>query len=190
MKRPNTGWHYRGYLPHYDQPELSQFITFRLNDSLPQSLLLELRQVNANYHAPTTRQVIEKYLDRGSGNCLLSNPGVARIVKECLLAKHDKEYNLHAWVIMPNHVHVLLSTIPENSISNIIKSWKSISSRRIYKLTHESRSIWQRDYFDRYMKSEKQFAATQLYIEYNPVKAGLVRVPGDWLFSSARKEEE
>ena len=86
---------------------------------------------------------------------------------------------------MPNHVHVLIRQ-PENArLSDIVQAWKSWTAKAINRRRGRSGRVWQKDYFDRYMRSARQFAATVAYIEENPVKAGLAERPEDWRFGSA-----
>ena len=182
------GWHSRGYLPHFDG-DVTQFVTFRLADSLPQSVIrqieLEAGKENASEAAKAKRLRLEEYLDSGAGECILSDPDVASLVQETILNEHDNTCRLDAWVIMPNHVHLLLRPNRGISLSTIMKSIKSVSAHKINKLLGRSGPVWQPDYFDRYIRDEKHHAKAIRYIEKNPVKAGLCSEPSEWKFSSA-----
>ncbi len=92
---------------------------------------------------------------------------------------------LHAWVVMPNHVHVLLTPLENVTLEEILRTQKSISSTRINKLLGKQGRLWQPDYFDRLIRDEKHFNGVVHYIEWNPVKAGLCVDPADWTWSSA-----
>jgi hypothetical protein len=92
--REHLGWSTKGRLPHFDSGETTQFITFGLADSLPASALTE----NA-----------DQEFDRGRGECLLSIPKVAELVVVALQHFHASRYQLLAYVVMPNHVHVLIT---------------------------------------------------------------------------------
>ena len=119
--------HDRGRLPHWEKESATYFITFRLHDSLPQSVLERIesereslvktaKQLN-RAASPSERKklqqlstkVIEQYLDNGSGACHLKHPAIANIVADALRHFEDKRYRLFAWCIMPNHVHVVLN---------------------------------------------------------------------------------
>lgn len=104
-------WHSRGYLPHFEGGELAQFITFRLHDALPQSLLVrwrdELKGEKAGFAESIMRRRVKAYLDQGHGNCYLGDSRVAAIVEGALLYHDETKYRLAAWAIMPNHVHLL-----------------------------------------------------------------------------------
>lgn len=182
------GWHTRGYLPHYDG-RIAQFITFRLYDSLPQSVLRRLeeeieREVPEN-KSRELRIKIEEYLDAGIGDCILNQTEVAQIVQDALLFYDSKLYRLIAWVIMPNHIHLLLTPNEGVSLSNIMKDLKGFTARSINKHLGRSGHVWQPEYFDRYIRSEDHYNKAVRYIENNPVKAKLVDRPEDWQFSSA-----
>jgi REP element-mobilizing transposase RayT len=189
-REPKLGWHSRGYLPHFDGGELAQFITFRLYDSLPRELLIrwkaELKLERSEQTQSVMRRRVEAYLDQGYGSCFLQNPGVAEMVQNALLFHDQQKYRLIAWVVMPNHVHMLCTPRAGESLAGIMHSVKSFTSTEANKLLNRSGRFWQKEYFDRYIRNAKQFAKTVAYIENNPVKANLCARPEDWLFSSAR----
>jgi acetyl-CoA synthetase len=182
------GWHERGYLPHFDGV-VTQFITFRLADSLPQNVLRRIEKELEGEDLPDKsreyRKRVEEYLDRGIGGCILKNVAVAEIVKESLVREHENSCLLIAWVIMPNHVHILLRPLEGHSLSDIVGSIKSVSSHKINSLLGRTGSVWQPDYFDRYIRDADHFGKAVRYIHNNPVKAGLCSSPEEWMFSSA-----
>ena len=128
------GWHSRGYLPHFDCGEIPQFITFRLTDSLPAELLCEWRAILE--HLPRAEAEselsnrIEAHLDSGAGHAWLKNPAVASVIENALLYFDGRRYNLHSWVVMPNHVHVLLTPTDGYGIPDIVHSLKSCNRSR------------------------------------------------------------
>ena len=71
---------------------------------------------------------------------------------------------------MPNHVHVLFHPLGENKLESILQTWKRFTAREINKLLENTGSLWQREYWDRLIRSEKQFAWTRNYISKNPEK--------------------
>lgn len=102
------GWYTRGYLPHFDAGSTrTQFITFRLFDSLPQNVLHRIEQeLEIRKPENISRETFilaERYLDKGYGECFLRRRDVATIVKETLLRYDYERFKLNAWVIMPNH---------------------------------------------------------------------------------------
>ncbi len=182
-------WHSRGYLPHFEAGEIAQAVTFRLADSLPAEKLAEWRQEWATLPpgeaAQAERERIQEYLDRGHGLALLRDPRAAEIVQAALLHFDGERYALHAWMIMPNHVHVLFTPLRGYDLSEILHSWKSFTANRINRLFGSSGPLWQREYFDRYIRNREHFAAEASYIEGNPVKAGLCDRPEAWPYGSA-----
>ena len=184
------GWHSRGYLPHFDGGELAQFITFRLNDSLPRDLLIRWKdelKFEQNAHAASImRRRVEAYLDQGHGCCSLRCPEVAATVQNALLFHDRTKYKLVAWVVMPNHAHMLCTPCAGYSLASIMHSIKSFTSSEANKILNRSGRFWQKEYFDRYIRNASQFARTVAYIENNPVKANLCDRPEEWPFSSAR----
>lgn len=131
------------------------------------------------------KQRIEAWLDAGYGECLLANSELAGMVEDALLFFDAERYALLAWFIMPNHVHVLMEPFIGWPLSGIIDAWKTFSARSINGVLNRTGPIWQREYFDRYIRDDAHLAATIEYIECNPVKAGLVKKASDWRFSSA-----
>jgi putative transposase len=179
------GWNTRGYLPHFDAPGVRQFITFRLADSIPPKLKHEWLQILSMEDEREKFRRVEQALDRGEGACCLRNHQVAKLVEENLLFHHGHSYRLLAWVIMPNHVHVLADMF--KPLGTVVKSWKAYTARYANEiLGAHGRSFWQRDYFDRYIRDNDQFRRVIHYIEANPVKARLVRESREWSWSSAK----
>jgi putative DNA methylase len=183
------GWHSRGFLPHFDAGPKPQSITFRLIDSLPATLLArwadELKLLGSEIAQIERRRRIEAYLDKGEGVTWLSEPAIAESVEGALLFFDEQRYRLHAWVIMPNHVHVLLTPGAQHSLSQILHSWKSFTANKANVLLKRQGVFWQEEYFDRLIRDQKHFETTIYYIENNPVVAGLCQSPTDWHYSSA-----
>lgn len=188
------GWHSRGYLPHFDGGEVPQMVTFRLADSLPRQRLEAWRDELA--HKPqqvaATERIkrIEAYLDQGTGSAWLRDPRIGALVQDALLCFDDSRYRLYAWVIMPNHVHVLLMPSASYALAAIVQSWKSYTAKQANRILQRAGEFWQREYFDRYIRHNRHFAAAVSYIEGNPVSAGLCARPEDWLFGSAHLRED
>ena len=127
----------------------------------------------------------EGELDAGHGKRLLATPGNAALVQDCLLHGDGERYALAAWCVMPTHVHVIAEQFSGHDLSSIVQKWKSISAHAINKLESRKGPLWRREYFDRFMRSDEQFAWTIAYVENNPVTAGLVAQPDAWRYSSA-----
>lgn len=185
--KSDFGWYDRGYIPHFGG-ELPQFFTFRLFDSLPQSILGQFRQETKNDGEAgkiTFRKSVEKYLDSGYGECFLKRPLIAQIVADSLKFHHGKKYHLTAWVVMPNHIHFLATPIQNVELREIAHSIKSYTAHEANKVLKRNGQFWQHEPFDRYIRSAKHYSNVIKYIENNPVKAGLCETACSWRFSSA-----
>jgi len=190
-RAPRLGWHSRGYLPHFEAGDTPQGVTFRLADSFPSEFLdrwrNELACLPQKESEAERRKRIEAYLDLGEGESLLRDQSVAAMVENALLYFDTARYRLHAWVVMPNHVHALFT--PENGfgLSSILFSWKSFTAKEANRILERHGEFWQEDYFDRYVRNEEHYWTAVDYIEMNPVKAGLCARKEDWPFSSAAR---
>jgi REP element-mobilizing transposase RayT len=195
-----SGVHSRGYLPHVKREGASYFITFRLADSLPQEVLLGFKSEQAERirklgeGKPSAREgidreyqrQIERYLDRGVGACHLKRPEVADMVAEALHHSHEKEYLLDDWVVMPNHVHLILWPMPNHSLSDILRGRKRHTARQAnLMLGRTGEPFWQHESYDHWIRNDEEKSRIRRYIRNNPVKAGLCQAPEEWRWSSA-----
>ncbi|HEY7311822.1 MAG TPA: transposase [Gemmataceae bacterium] len=188
------GWHSRGYLPHFDGGSIPQTVVFRLADSLPapvvESWRGQLRSLSKSKLARELRRRVEEHLDAGHGECHLRMPCIGAIVQNTLLFFDGTRYRLHAWVVMPNHVHALFTPCAAFSLSTILHSWKSFTSKEANTVLGRQGQFWEEDYFDRFIRDDDHFVSAKVYIENNPVKAGLCSRPEDWLLSSASYDDK
>jgi putative transposase len=175
-------------LPHWQQDETTYFLTFRLADSIPASLLDDWRkdrnhwlmnhpkpwsiETETEYHKLFSGK-IDRFLDQGLGSCLLGDSVNAAIVAGAFQHFDHTRYLLHAWVVMPNHVHLLLSLAESVDLGKTIASWKRFTSNEINKGEHLSGPLWQKDYFDRLIRDWDHFMNVARYIRRNPLKATL-----------------
>jgi REP element-mobilizing transposase RayT len=102
---------------------------------------------------------------------------------------HPLRYELRAWCVMPNHIHVLfrVAAIP---MSSVMKQAKSFTANEANKLLQRDGTFWMEDYFDTYIRNAEHEKSVVRYIENNPVKARLVREARRWPWSSARFRDE
>ena len=107
------------------------------------------------------------------------------MVQENLLHFDGVKYKLHAWVVMPNHVHYLATPKAGFELAEIVHSCKSYTAHEANKILERSGRCWFPEPFDRYIRNGEHFVNTIKYIENNPVKAGLCAKPSDWRFSNA-----
>lgn len=170
-------------LPHWQQGETWIFVTWRLADSLPKAVVERLNEQRMmwekNHPKPWADDVLKEYsrkftlgfeelLDNSHGECILKDVRFRDIVSSALCHFHGERYRLHRFVIMPNHVHVLFQPLGEHKLEAILQTWKRHTAREINKLCAKSGSLWQREYWDRLIRSERQFMWTDNYILKNP----------------------
>jgi REP element-mobilizing transposase RayT len=202
------GWYASKHLPHFDLPGARQFITYRLADAMPVARRSEWEAFLALEEDREKQRKIEAYLDRGYGECHLRDPRIADLVQQNLWHHDGVKYRLLAWVVMPNHVHALVE-IWNVPMGGVLQSWKSYTAKEALKILRGGdgsspnfkpkargeepsppRTFWEEDYFDRYVRDDEHYGRVVRYIENNPVKAGLVKAPEEWAWSSARYRGE
>ena len=215
----SRGWFSRGYLPHRDEASLVQHVTVHFADSLPKSAI---EQVEHSLEAlPDDRRKVERrrrlheWVDAGHGSCILRHPDMAEMVENTLLHFNNTRYRLHAWVVMPNHIHVLFQPIDGWALNKIVASWKKFTARKIRDYFRDANReigdpgnanlpigssptppgfptgiqelspVWHREYWDRFVRNERHYEQVVAYIHNNPVTAGLVERPESWPWSTA-----
>jgi putative transposase len=208
-------WHSRGYLPHFESPDTIQHVTFHLADSLAEAALQQIeagiKTLPEDRHKAERWKRLEAWLDAGNGSCILRKPAIADMVQHSLLTFDADRYRLLAWVVMPNHVHVLFEPMDGWTTAKIVASWKRFTATKIHAELAKSTAtsagqavtgnanlriggfssgkatspVWHREYWDRYIRDERHLNRTIEYIHLNPVKAGLAATPASWPWSSA-----
>ena len=189
IERGFRGWHENGYLPHRDEPGLVQFVTFRLVDAFPKELRSEWEALLEIEDDRKRRIELEAYLDKGRGECLLKQLKIGDMVEASLLHFHGKRYDLRAWVVMPNHVHLLFQVI-DVPMCELMDAWKGYTAKAANKILGRKGQFWQEGYWDTYMRDKEQEQRSRRYVESNPVKARLVAAARDWPRCSARFRDE
>jgi REP element-mobilizing transposase RayT len=174
---------YRRRLPHWRQARVTYFVTFHLVDSLPKQKLAALKDEKARWLAlnpppHNERQKdeyhhnfsgrIQTWLDAGHGKCVLAVPEIRRLVENALRFFNDQRYKLGEFVVMPNHVHVLVEPLVNYRLDRILHSWKSFTAKQINAMTGSKGSIWHRESFDHIVRSPAQLARIEKYIRDNP----------------------
>jgi REP element-mobilizing transposase RayT len=199
-----AGLHFRGKLPHLKKEGALYFVTFRLADSLPASEVVRLKHERAvtlekaraaksplSWHEEQSLLAwycdkVEALLDAGHGACWLSKLEIGDLVANAVRYFVGQRYELRAWVVMPNHVHVVLWPMPGNTLSEILHSWKSYTSKEAAKvLKIAGGRFWQDESFDHWVRDDEERWRLVAYVENNPVKASLCQRPADWKWSSA-----
>jgi len=155
--------YWRRRLPHWTPDNSTIFVTWRLAGTRP---------------SPAS-----------AGPRWLIEPRIAAIFADALLHGDEvrRAYNLFAWVVMPNHVHVVMD--PLIPLSEIMRWLKTATANRANQLIGKAGTpFWQREYFDRWIRSEKELSSVIAYVEENPVRSGLAACCEEWRWSSAYKE--
>jgi putative DNA methylase len=177
--------YYERNLPHW-QPEGRQlFVTWRLSGSLPAKVMSRLRASKTSELGRRFRE-FDVELDRGvSGPLWMQETRVAEIVVDGIKGAEQKGMcKVHAWVVMPNHVHLLVE--PLATVARITQAIKGRTARNANAtLGRIGKMFWQDESFDRWIRNEGEFGKVKDYIERNPVLAGLVERERDWAWSSA-----
>ncbi|MGQ9611046.1 MAG: transposase [bacterium] len=196
------------------QPEGGTFfVTYRLAGSLPRNVIDKLKKERqrlillAKKHEYLAKQwnphiekklfvTWDKYLHESNNIKWLSDPNIANIVRENLYYYAGTKYTLWAYVIMPNHVHVLLTshvsleTRPDKknnrgTLSIILHGMRGYTAYKANRILGRTGKFWQEEAYDHLVRDNKEFQKILYYIENNPVQAGLVKSPEEWKFSSA-----
>lgn len=180
---------YARNLPHWHPEGCALFVTWRLHGSLPASVLEALRR-RKWLSAGHRYAFADRQLDTAeAGPLWLKDPRIARATVDALVAgeKQLGFYALHAYVVMADHVHALLT--PHVQVARLMRGLKretAVIANRI--LARVGRRFWQDESYDHWIRSPAEFGRVKLYIEWNPVKAGLVSRPEDWPWSSASRK--
>jgi REP element-mobilizing transposase RayT len=178
------------------------FITTRLVDSVPQSIIqqFELEQklavkfIEENYLSPDERKIqigkqwkrnfanFDKYLDNNAeGNHWLKQDEIAKIVSDTLHYWDKKRYDLVAFTIMSNHIHLVIDTWDtenyDETVTKIMQSIKRHTARQSNILLNREGQFWQHESYDHLIRNEREFKNIIHYTAQNSVEAGLVK---DW----------
>jgi REP element-mobilizing transposase RayT len=179
---------YRRHLPHWIPPGKDTFITWRLAGSVPRE---PPGEEEPNDSFTRFRKSDECFDKTHRGPTWLARPEIARMVVQTPRygAESLGRFDLHAFVVMSNHVHVLIH--PKTALATITQGLKGYTARRANEiLKRKHQAFWHDESFDHWVRSPEEFRQIVLYIEHNPVTVGLVERPEDWPWSSATRRTE
>ena len=186
------------YLPHWTSEGATYTVTFRLGDSLPRSVLeawiaerqnivrtaeqmgrpLSEHEIQRLHDLHSER--VEAYLDAGHGVCWLRRQEIAQLVVDALRFFDGQRYRMHAWCIMPNHVHTIFEPIPGHALPSILHSLKSFTAKVANRVLGKTGEFWQEEYYDHLIREGKDYMHAMRYLLDNPIKAGLENWPWVW----------
>jgi REP element-mobilizing transposase RayT len=210
---------YRRRLPHYQPQDATFFITFRLAGSLPTEIIAQLMEerefrellINKEKDARRKEQLLEEerrryfghfdsFLDKAqSGNKWLAGPKVADIVGEAIKHRDGKAYDLLAFCIMPNHVHLVIDVERSDAsrvgrrvsspyiVTNIIGNLKWYTALKANTILNRSGPFWQHESHDHVVRNDAELHRVIEYVAYNPVKAGLCKDWHEWKWTYVKE---
>jgi len=193
--------YYEGHhLPHIRQNGCTYFVTFRLADSVPRGRLNQWKQERAKWLIARSvdvrdsdwrakfnklsfneKRIFERSfasrlfesLDKGCGACYLRRPEILKKMTDAITYFDQVRFYLGDFVIMPNHVHALMTPINGFELEDVLHSIKSWASNQINRIVGRSGQLWMKDTYDRLTRDGDELIRTQDYIRFNPIKAGL-----------------
>jgi REP element-mobilizing transposase RayT len=191
-------------MPHWEVDDGLYFISFRLHDSLPAEAVDRLHEIRRQFRETHSDSISDRerleleralfreseyWLDRSHGKCFLARHEVATIVRDALHFFDSERYRLIAWCVMPNHVHTAAHLFRGEDLPRVIHSWKSFTAKEANKVLGRRGTFWDREYWDRLIRSHEELRNVVAYIVNNPVKAGLNDWPWVWVRPSLDLQE-
>ncbi len=200
---------YRRNLPHVQPLGTPLFVTFRLAGSLPQNVVAQWKEerlwlTKLARTNPFHYQRVKDDFDRGwfakfellldgavHGPLWLRDERVAAIVAEALHYRDGKVYRLHAFSIMPNHVHVVFKPLPaiqsdypaDEALASIMHSLKGYTAFKANRLLGRQGEFWAHESYDHFIRDGDEWRRIVAYVLNNPVKARYVKNWKDWNWS-------
>jgi len=175
---------YHRHLPHWRQDGATYFVTARLHDSLPQHCVQYLDQLRrallarpqdkADYIKADRAYFLKMkhYLNAGYGACWLRETEAKRALESTLAHGEEGQYGLDSYVIMPNHLHVLVNPKRGHELEEILQSWKSVSARQINRIAGRKGRVWQEESYDRLVRDAAELGRIRRYIERHHAGSG------------------
>jgi len=201
---------YQRHLPHFQPSGATLFVTFRLKGSIPQAVLDQLIAERSRSEAalsvvsdPVEQARLRSHTERvlfGKWDAeldtarqsprWLEDPRVAQMVADCLRHRDNVVYNLHAFCIMPNHVHLVCTPLAKlgedyHSLSAILHALKSYTAHEANRILVRRGAFWQQESYDHVVRDDEELRRVVTYVLNNPVKARLVEAAHNWPWSYA-----
>jgi len=180
------------HLPCWEAQGAIYHITFHLADSVPADELrawqaqreelkslaqVERRQLTADEREllkSVYNERVERYLASGYGACLLKDKDVQAVVRDVLTHDNGSRYALHAWCVMPNHLHALLGGLRKDvPLRQLLGEWKRILAHRINRLCGRKGPVWHEDSYTHIIRDADEYRHQLDYVWNNPEAAGL-----------------
>ena len=129
---------------------------------------------------------VERWLDRGAGTCLLRVASIQQIVSNCLEYRDGQDYLLGDYIVMPNHVHVLVQVVAPSTLRGIMATWHGVMTHGINKAVGRSGTLWQNEPFDHIVRDDASLLRIRQYIKGN----GRRLPPGSWRYGKGSLFDE
>jgi putative transposase len=177
-------------LPHWRQEGATYFVTFRLDDALPQEKLQLLHALRIQWEAthPSPRseqdwkdyarevtQHAERWMDAGYGECVFREPGAAGILTEALVHFQNQRYFTSCYTVMPNHCHLVIQPFEGHPLEKILQVCKGYVAYKVNRQRNQTGSLWQEESYDQIVRDGEHLWRVVQYIGNNPGRAGLPR---------------
>lgn len=196
--------YYKRKLPHWQPPGAEYFITTRLKWSLPKAVINRLQKLRyeLNDHYTGQELFIQREIVKAYDKILNSEKGgpqwlsineVAKLVGDAIEYRDTIFYELYAYCIMPNHLHIVFRHLPQENehpypVTEIMRSLKRYTARNANKVLGRTGAFWQPESYDRVIRSQMERVNTIRYVLNNPVKAGIVPYWEQWPFTYCKPE--
>jgi REP element-mobilizing transposase RayT len=171
------------YLPHVRRPGAVYFVTMRTADSMPAAVLgawAEQRELWLTQHPlphdQNTRgefsrlftRRMHRLLDESHGRCPFRDPSARAVIETVLRNRDSVDYALDWYVIMPNHVHALVSPKGDMELSDVGSTWKAVTAHRLNKLLNRRGEFWQQESWDHAVRRPEHLERYRRYVAENP----------------------
>ena len=207
---------HRRHLPHYYPPNSVYLVSPRLAGSLPRHRIVELSEkrellrIQKRTLSEVTLEAsrlqrelfkLERAIEKASQHChWLSDPRIADLVADAIRYRDGRDYDLIAYSIMPNHMHLVfgigapdllepvgqIDNLSDKPVSKIMQSLKRHTAREANKILGRTGAFWQDESYDHVIRDSEELERIVLYVLHNPVKAGFVRDWREWKWSYSR----